>query len=392
MQDLQYYQKYYKYKQKYLNLIQQRGGDPFDDINNNLYLKFITERLVDFLPKEISDIALELSRTSIIKGSKKRRNIEAEELLRDVPAMKASKYSPRIRKKPIGLADYVEHLTPAILDYLSPGARSRMEGDFEIDNVVIERLNEIQEEKDDDYKNYENRGKLIEAWVANNMRCPCCKAQHSLRRYLSDFMPIIDLVCINMEHTINDGVRFFQVKTSNGIPFMDKPYFNYDASESHEYSNTIHVGSRTWGEPVHNIIPFDSQFNKKILCGYICIQYRENEDVLRIHIKNSMIVLPEYLLSDRLARRKLPFGGLGLEESSAAFNPELPVIIPDPEKTWYYRYVEPTAVKHNRIKFNLKTNKIISNEEMDALFTTLDIDKSYKINTDIMLNPLSIIE
>jgi hypothetical protein len=374
MQTSQYYlKKYLKYKEKYLKLKQQ-GGEPFNDENTNLYIKFVTEKLVALLP------------TEMLGGNKKRKNEipEDEEELVRVPEIKTSKYSTRVRAKPSYLQDYVEDLTPQILRYLTPISKVRMESDFEIDNDIIKKLKEMQEQKDPAYTAYENYGKLIECWIADNMICPCCGNNQTLRRYLSDSMPVIDIVCINPLHTLDHGVKFFQVKTSNGSSFLGKPYFMYDPTNSNINSNTIHVGSRVWGEPVHSITPSDSLLNKKILCGYICISYTDNESTLSIDLRNSFIVLPEYLLTQVAAKRSLSF------ESSDVSDKVRDDLSWD-DKSWYYRYVEPNRT-HQRIEFNINTNKIIANDDIRKLIPRQTIDKSYVIKTESMENPLSILQ
>lgn len=370
MQDSEYYQKYIKYKTKYLKL-KQKGGEPYSNISNNLYLKFITERLIA-IP---SDITVVVS----THGKRERPSsddMEDEDEAEEVVAIAATR-TPRVRQLPPRYDDYIMNLTQNILEYLSPSSKIRMEADMEIDNEIIKRLNELQELEDPEYKHYENHGKLIEAWIADNMCCPSCRHSNSLRRYLSDSMPVIDLVCINPNHTINHGVKFFQVKASNGALFQDKPYFNYDPSCTSINSNTIHTGSRIFGEPVHKIGPYDTLLDKKILCGYICIRYIEYEDNLRIDLINSMIVLPEYLLSNGPTRREL--------------FPSLVSSRPVHDDDWYYCYIEPIS-KHNRIKFNLATNRIISNNKLRELLPRLSIRKSYFVRSISMNNPHSIIE
>lgn len=363
-----YFKKYLKYKEKYLKLKQQ-GGEPFNDINTNLYIKFITEKLVALLP------------TDMLGGNKKRKNEipKDDEELERVPEIKTSKYPTRVRTKPSYLQDYVQDLTPQILRYLTPVSKARMEADFEIDNDIIKKLKEMQEQEDSDYIKYENYGKLIECWIADNMICPCCGENQTLRRYLSDSMPVIDLVCINPLHTLDHGVKFFQVKTSNGSSFLGKPYFLYDSSKTNINANTIHVGSRVWGEPVHSITPRDSLLNKKILCGYICISYSDNESTLSINLRNSFIVLPEYLLTQVAAKRSLSFG---ISDVSDKVRDDL---------SWYYRYIEPNGT-HQRIEFNINTNKIITNDDVRKLIPEQTIDKSYAIKTESMANPLSILQ
>jgi hypothetical protein len=365
-----YFNKYRKYKYKYLKL-KQKGGELFTDNNTNLYLKFITEKLIALLDTE--------NIISVSGGNGKRKNdIPIDEDTDDVPDYKIKKPSTRIKLQPVKYKDYIQDLTPAILEYLTPISKAVMEDDIEIDNEIITKLKEMQEKEDDDYILYEsNYGKLIECWIADNMNCPCCDAVQSLRRYSSPSMPVIDLVCINPEHNLSHGVKFFQVKASNGSLFLDKPYFNYDTNLTNPNANTIHVGSRKLGEMVHTINPQRPIFIKKILCGYICINYNENEDNLVINLSKSFIVLPNYLLSDTTTKRKL------------SFEPIIPTIETDCD--WYYKYIE-TNNTHNRIMFNIKTNNILLNDDIKKLIPSQSIQKSYVIKSTNMYNPLSILE
>ena len=373
---IDYYNKYRKYKQKYLNL-KQNGGDTFTDINTNLYLKFTTEKLIALLPTEIIDLE---------GGNGKRKNVVLEDEPLKAPEIKIKRNPTRLKTMPPYFRDFVLDLTPQITRYLTPESKARMVMDIEIDNEIIKKLNDMQEREDPDYVLYENFGKLIESWIADNMKCPCCY-ENTLRRYSSASMPIIDVVCINPLHTIENGVKFFQIKASNGSLFLGKPYFNYDPTYTDPGANTIHVGSRVWGEQVHSIRPTDTEFIKKILCGYICIGYRENPDTLTIVPHNSFIVLPDYLLSESSAKRKLDFDD----------EPVLPVVAKPSEdkspdnKSFYYKYIPPNG-SHQRIEFNLNTNKVITNDELMSLIPGQTIVKTYEIKTMIMPNPLSILE
>jgi hypothetical protein len=377
-----YFNKYRKYKNKYLLL---KGGNPISNID--LYLKFITEKLIaldtDIIrDDEPIDVILKEEEESKkkLKDSKKRKTkmLDAEDIedLKDEPRFKTSRFPTRIKKRPDTFNDYIENLTPEILKYLSPLSKSRMIDDLEIDDKKIEEIKKMQEIKDPEYLIYENYGKLIECWIADNITCPCC-GLNSLRRYSNDSMPVIDIVCINPNHTINLGVKFFQIKTSNGTFFLDKPYFMYDETDTDINANTIHVGSRRWGDEVHKIKPQDTLFIKKILCGYICINYTDNETTLRINTTNSFIVLPEYLLFESMVKRILSF--------------EITEILESSENNWYYHYIEPNK-SHERIKFNIKTNKIITNDDLKKIIHTQIIPKSYVEKTISMTNPLSIFD
>jgi len=361
-----FYKKYLKYKHKYLQL-KQSGGQQFSDPNTNLYLKFITERLIALLPEET---------TNSIGGGEKRK---AQETFQTPgPEATVSRYPVRIRNQPSYLADYIQDLTPQILRYLTPNSKARMQADIEVDNQIIKTLECMEESADSDYIQYENYGKLIECWIGDNMRCPCCGATNSLRRYLSDSMPVIDLVCINPAHTLEQGVRFFQVKASNGSQFLGKPYFNLDLTLTTPEPNTIHVGSRTWGEPAHTISPHADQLDKKILCGYICIGYIDTDSTIKINLSNSFIVLPKYLNLMGTTRPMLDFE---LDQMNS-FNSKI--------DNWYYRYITPNG-HHERIQFNLTTNTIINEHNLRSLIPSDNINKLYHIKTTSMENPLNVL-
>ena len=337
-----YFKKYLKYKKKYLTLKQKGGQLDFTDVSMNIYLLFITEKLIASDPADL------------LGGGEKRKITETPQ--------------PRSRARPSYLADYIENLTPAVLEYLSPISRQNMELDIQIDTCVQNKLNAMAEPADPDYVQYENFGKLLECWFGDNNACPCCGA-NTLRRYAKDSMPAIDLVCINPTHTIDQGVRFFQVKTSNGSAFRSKPYFNLDPTQANLDANTIHVGSRTYGEPIHSISPHDDTLDKKILIGYVCIRYRESESNLHVLPTESFFILPKYTNSLQIARANLTYDSA-------------PVQI----DTWYYQYVEPNGT-HQRIQFNLNTNSIVKFSDSGIRHVT--ISKAYVIKTTQMPNPLS---
>jgi hypothetical protein len=395
-------------KTRKINLLKQYGGN-YDDMNNNIYLKFITEPLIAFdvtekyIPSGVSkyrtptvesesvklvgddsisalkdaaigalehkddDVVVE---TVVVEDdaavSKVVEVVEDELHLDDVHTVKRE-------RKQLRYSDYIYEITPAIINYLSPGVHSEIIADLKIDDDLIFKLKQITDDEDADYVRYENRGKLIECWIADNMCCPCC-GENTLRRYANDSMPIIDLVCINIEHTINKGVKFFQVKTNkiHSVLFRGKPYFAHNYSRPID-SHTIHVGSRKWGQHVHNITPQHKLIDKKILCGYICIKFADGGKKLDLQFseEKSFIVLPEYLVN--LRTNLFPADDMVYRS----------------DKSWYYKYVDNDTKPHQRIKFNLNTNKIITGDALKKLFLTKPrIDLTYKIKTDKMLNPL----
>jgi hypothetical protein len=184
---------------------------------------------------------------------------------------------------------YILNLTPAIKELIHPDNLEHFESMINEDNIQINKFNE-----DNQYK--ENYGKLIEIWIADNMKCPCCK-QKTLKRYVNNNFPIIDLVCINPNH--DNGVTFFQVKTSEikeppnkAFTINGYPYFSLE-------NKTIMVGSVNWGMNVHNIKGNDyNQFSKNVLIGYICILFVKNNNNLEMDMLQSFVVLPYINVND----------------------------------------------------------------------------------------------
>jgi hypothetical protein len=177
----------------------------------------------------------------------------------------------------------------------SPNTLSAIRPKLNNDTEQIEALQAEEEEDDEEYIEYDkNYGKIVETWFADTQQCPCCKARGYLRRYSSDIFPVIDLVCINPEHNVFlHGVRYFQVKTSNGRPFAGDTYFSINPTN---YGH-IYTGSIRAGEPIHLIDATSPAHDKEFLIGYICvlIDYFDPEDdtVNNITVKSINCVLPD---------------------------------------------------------------------------------------------------
>jgi hypothetical protein len=160
--------------------------------------------------------------------------------------------------------------------------------DYEAAAAADDRAND----QDPDFKpNCGNFGKLIERYIADNVTCPICN-RLTLRMYKSECFPVIDFACINDEHTFANGVKFFQIKTSNGEPFRGTLYFDLLKHE-------IHVGTSLYATAAHSIKTISSPNDKNILLGYICLIYRENEDSIIILRKHSLAIIPDRDISGR---------------------------------------------------------------------------------------------
>jgi len=171
----------------------------------------------------------------------------------------------------------------------TPKTLVAIEPDLRKDDEAIEKL-VFAEEEDPEYIEYDKEyGKIIETWFADNIQCPCC-GLYTLRRYSSNIFPIIDLVCVNLDHGI-DKVRYFQVKTSNGRLYRGDKYFNIGTPTVQGH---IYTGSRRAGEPIHAISASSSPHDKSFAIGYICISIYEFEPSDPTFIINSIdIVLPD---------------------------------------------------------------------------------------------------
>jgi hypothetical protein len=146
---------------------------------------------------------------------------------------------------------------------------------YEIETKQIE-INELQKELDDTDYIDELPGTIgfyMESYAALTLTCPVCNKK-TLYKYNNQNMPVIDLVCINDEHDINKGVRFFQVKTKNNNSlFAGTKYFDID-------KNYAYIGSIKFGYNSHIISAMD--FDKTTLIGYLFISISSFNDNYKI--------------------------------------------------------------------------------------------------------------
>ena len=244
----------------------EKLDDIYDDENTNLYLLFIKSKLMQ-------------SHLPAIPVQKK-RSLDITNNSTSHTTHKKSKHD-----------DYIYNLTPFLKQYVTPTKALEFHQQLHYDQLLVNKLDSMID--DDDYKNYENHGKLVECWYADNMPCPVCN-QKTLRRYQKDNFPAIDVVCINPDHLFSHGVKFFQIKSTSSSSL--KPYFDLT-------NNTIHTGSYAYGKTIHNVSIFDSDIFKKILVGYICINFTERTKFLTINKQKSFIVLPKTTNIDNISKK-----------------------------------------------------------------------------------------
>lgn len=268
-----YKELYTEYKDKNYQLMSDMVDSEFTDFysfvidkdhmneNNNLYLLFVTGKLLE------KSTILEIPKAQISQPLKRSRS-ESERVV--IPT-KITRYN-----------DYISNLTPYLKAYITPAKFARYSHDLDQDDTIIKRLENVIDNSE--YVDKQNYGKLVEVWFADNCNCPVCN-QPTLRRYAKDNFPVIDLVCINPLHTFEQGVKFFQIK-STSTNFNDFKYFDYD-------DRLIHTGSYKFGKIVHSINVLDDDITKKVLIGYICITVEPRKDHLKINKDKSFYVLPK---------------------------------------------------------------------------------------------------
>ena len=355
--DLPTLKKIQKYKNKTENLIKvMREREIIDQIydnqNDNMYLMFITGKLVE----KINNVTMmsnthntynttELSETSNKSKKRKFNMVTDQSMVQENNQNDNQVNLKRQRKVPQKYSDYILNLTPAIKSYVYENQRESIFEELKDDQILIDRLEAIVESKDPTHLFYENKGKLIECWIADNLECPVCK-EMTLRRYYRDNFPTIDLVCINNNHVFSNGVKFFQVKTT-----LANTYFNgskyFDLTDRY-----IHVGSRKYGEIVHSIRIDDEDINKKILIGYICIEFSEGTKFIKV-LKESFIVLPKTgieIVSKNLFTNLDYYDFDQPDQSDQSDHSN--------QSNQYYNYITDTSESSQIITFNEKFNQV----------------------------------
>ena len=365
-----YYEKYLKYKYKYLNLLKKTKRERENDGDNNNDNNDVNE-ISTSIKKFKIDNYKNLSRAEILAGlfnmfvsepvyelnpnylinNKFSTDDNTNDINKSKPLHNYNLRGVEFKLRRETNEAYVGSYTPEIIkNHQSNGVSSEVIAElvknFNRDDMASIELLNIQNPL---YIDFDNNGKNIECWVADNMRCPCCGAK-SLRRYVRDNMPCIDLVCSNPEHKFADGVKFFQVKSkSSTVIYEPHKNFNFETKQ-------IHTGSKSIGQYSHSIDTSGDYY--KLLMGYICIEYRkiikEPNEIIEI-LPCSFIVLPKIYI----AESETLFGSkpakkyndkLGLEKKQITDN--------GINHTLYYWYID-TNPKTNVIQFSISNNDVI---------------------------------
>lgn len=404
-----YYNKYLKYKHKYLNLLEKTkrareddGENP--DTNINADIDEISMKTKKF---KISNYK-NLSRAGILAGLfnmfvsepvyEPNTNQDSNYLINNNTNDTNNTHNYNLRGVEFKLRRetdeaYIGSYTPEIIKNLqSYGVSS------EIIDELIENFNQddianinFLNSQNPLYVNFDNNGKNIECWVADNIHCPCCGAK-SLRRYVRNNMPCIDLLCSNPAHKFADGVKFFQVKAKSSS-------VTYDAYKNFDYNTKqIHTGSKAIGQYLHSIETF-GDYNP-LLIGYICIEYRkiikEPNEIIEI-LPSSFIVLPKIYIAESkvlFEPKHQPIkkfnNKLGLEKEQMIDNKKNPLLY-----YWYIdtnpvgNIIEFSSINNDVIFFNLHNKSKLFDSGLRMNFITTDYNQDIPNKWKIVPNPLN---
>ena len=246
---------------------------------------------------------------------------------------------PPIKKAKIDIPspDDFSPLGKTLIELLSPESKARMLEELKQDDIKLGEREKQEEEDDMDYTYFENTevGVFLELWICCNLKCFGCGGM--LVKYADVNKPVVDVRCVSVEHKLEHGPKYFQVKSTEGAYFDGKYYF--DMNERY-----IFVGSKKYGYNAHCV---KLSQPKDALIGYICIYYNRIGDSrrIRIHLDKSFILLPDLTL------------------------------LPTPIDEQYYEYQDIGLKKKQLIIFNEKCVKIIKFKKLQ------DINLDDKFNT-----------
>jgi hypothetical protein len=187
------------------------------------------------------------------------------------------------------------NLTPLakeIFDTVSPEKQEHFLTLLKKDDAIIKSA--IRDIEDKPYNEIDGSemGVYIESWICANLKCPGCK-QKTLYKYTYPNMPVVDVACVNPNHALGNGPRYYQIKAtqnrSNHLYFTRTPILK-------STTGYIKVGSKRYGHWSHEVQVTDSNEDKELVVGYICISYTD-EDKMRITIKpdESFILIPNLI-------------------------------------------------------------------------------------------------
>ena len=224
--------------------------------------------------------------------------------------------------------------------------------DYIKDNKILKAIEKQQSENDPDFtfKAPSDVGLILEDWTCVNIPCPICNTK--LKKYLLPSMPVIDVVCDNPQHTIDMGVKYFQIKATEFNSFNFYTYFTLKPIKDSP-NGYIKVGSKRFGLLSHNIKPSEPTINKELLIGYICFVYH-------------------YILSDSTSRN------ISINSTlSFMLLPNINSTINIKNEDYYYKYLD---AKYPVITYNDKHVNAILFKNMGLVNKKVNLDTQYQYN------------
>ena len=229
-----------------------------------------------------------------------------------IEAGQASITTPKIDISPEGLRLF------KILEQ-HEGTSCNLLEDFKDDTRKVNEYDELHYSSQEKYyPDEQNIGIAAEKIVSIYGSCPICKA-NTLSLFSNPNMPVVDLICTNPDHNINNGPRLWQVKASS-----TNNYFN---------NEFITVGSKRWGKSIHENVD-----NKDFLLGYICLKMDENvgDQNYTIYKSSSFILFPDLDLKPTGESNLEPYYSYLTEEEKLKLN--------------LSRYKKKDVIRHNNCK------------------------------------------
>ncbi len=151
-----------------------------------------------------------------------------------------------------------------------PVQQAKLIESFKRDDLIIKRILGDIEDKPYNEIDGSEMGVYIESWICANLKCPGCN-ESTLYKYSHPNMPVIDVACVNPNHELNQGPRYYQIKATQNI--YRNLYFTR-TPVLHSPTGYIKVGSKRYGKFSHQIKVTDSDEDKELSIGYICISYK----------------------------------------------------------------------------------------------------------------------
>jgi hypothetical protein len=199
----------------------------------------------------------------------------------------------------------VSPYTRNIISLLSKEDAVKYVADYLKENKTAKRIQDDIDSNDPEftYTLASEVGIFLEYWVCVNIKCPICMGE--LHKYILTNMPVIDVKCSNEKHTFNMGPKYFQIKASDEDSAL--LYFTLNSFFDQEHG-FITVGSRNPGNFSHRVKPSEAiqirhEDDKKLLIGYICIEYKyysANKRYIKLNLHKSFILLPKLKIASKI--------------------------------------------------------------------------------------------